>query len=81
MLGCGGLILAILNQIIDLGMRDDIRYGMYCFSYIYDTAAIFSWYCYMFILVLSIDLLNGVNRKKNYICAIKHVPLAIYRTQ
>ena len=37
-----GLILAILNQIIDLGMRDDIRYGMYCFSYIYDTAAIFS---------------------------------------
>lgn len=59
-----GLILAILNQIIDLGMRDDIRYGMYCFSYIYDTAAIFSWYCYMFILVLSIDLLNGVNRKR-----------------
>lgn len=59
-----GLILAILNQSIDLGMRDDIRYGMYCFSYIYDTAAIFSWYCYMFILILSIDLLNGVNRKK-----------------
>ena len=53
-----------MNQIIDLGMRDDIRYGMYCFSYIYDTAAIFSWYCYMFILVLSIDLLNGVNRKR-----------------
>ena len=51
-----GLVLAILNQIMDLGMRDDIRYGMYCFSYIYDTAAIFSWYCYMFILILSIDL-------------------------
>jgi hypothetical protein len=59
-----GLVLAILNQIMDLGMRDDIRYGMYCFSYIYDTAAIFSWYCYMFILILSIDLLNGINREK-----------------
>lgn len=45
-------------------MRDDIRYGMYCFSYIYDTAAIFSWYCYMFLLVLTIDLVRGVSKKK-----------------
>lgn len=60
--------LAILNQFVDLGMRDGIRYGIFCFKYIYDTAAIFSWYCLMYLIVLSIDLLNGIdNRKKFFI--------------
>lgn len=59
-----GLVLAVLNQVVDLGMRDDVRYGMYCFPYIYDTAAIFSWYCYMFLLVLTIDLVRGITRRK-----------------
>ena len=59
-----GLFLALANQVVDLGMRDDIRYGIHCFKFIYDSAAVFSWYCYMFLLVLTIDLLRGISLSK-----------------
>lgn len=59
-----GLFLAIANQFFDLGMRDDRRYGLYCFKFIYDSAAIFSWYCYMFLILLTIDLIRGYSTRK-----------------
>ena len=59
-----GLALGILNQFGDFGMRDDSRYGIYCFKYIYDSAAVFSWYCYMFLIVLTIDMIRGFNKRK-----------------
>ena len=71
------LPLAILNQFNDLGMRDDYRRGLYCFNYIYDTAAIFSWYCLMYLLILSIDLLNNKN-KKNYIFIALNILLWLF---
>lgn len=55
--------LSIINQFIDLGMRDEIRHGIYCFKYIYDTAAIFSWYCLMYLIVLSVEAI--INKKKS----------------
>ena len=55
--------LSIMNQFVDLGMRDEVRHGIYCFKYIYDTAAIFSWYCLMYLIVLSVEAI--INKKKN----------------
>ncbi len=65
-----GFALAITNQIVDLGMRNEYRYGIYCFKFIYMSAGIFSWYCYLFLLILTIDLMQNPNKKTFFYIAL-----------
>ena len=68
-----GAFLAVANQFIDFGMRDGSRYGIFCFKYVYDSAAILSWYCYTFMLLLTIDLLRGFSSYKIFVICLNMI--------
>ena len=66
-------IFLLLNQFADFGMRDDYRYGVTTFKFIFLNAGTLSTVCYGYILALTLVIpnLNNVREKRfNSLCIV-----------
>lgn len=66
-------VLMLFNFIGDFGMRDDFRYGIHGFRFIFINAGTLSTVCYGYIIVLTLvipDLKSQRQMRFNYLCIV-----------
>ena len=66
-----GVVLAAVSQFSDIGMTHGVRFGFNAFQFVFSSPGMFSQYCIIFLVILTIDLDNAGSR------FVKHFHIAL----
>ena len=65
-----GAMLAVISQVINLGMTYKARYGIKSFQFVYSSPGILSQYGIIFLMILAFDLDRKSNQMWKYFCIV-----------